>query len=255
LQRARERFVELRALENERWEYVLAMGYHIPSPGYGVKALWRADTKKNLIGEIVARHKEPRLVELTHAILFLRNALVVAHQPMITKIIRKKVRKELGILGFDDLQAHGTLGLMVAVDRFDVDRGLQFSTYAGLWIKSYLFRAVHDLGATVRMPAHKPGLANVVSLGQEYADDFRIVDTLAVSEPEQLDHYSGISGSEVRGAQERLSPRLRCVIEERFYHGKTLSAIGAKNGLSRERIRQLERDALVQLRRELGVVV
>lgn len=37
-----------------------------------------------------------------------------------------------------DLQQEASVGLLEAVDRFDPDRGVRFSTYASIWIKAYL---------------------------------------------------------------------------------------------------------------------
>jgi RNA polymerase sigma factor (sigma-70 family) len=52
----------------------------------------------------------------------------------------------------DDLVQEGTVGLIQAVDRFDPDRGVKFSTYAAWWIRRALIDA---LGQTrvIRMPA------------------------------------------------------------------------------------------------------
>jgi RNA polymerase primary sigma factor len=63
---------------------------------------------------------------------------------------------------------------------------------------------------------------------------------------------------EVRRALERLPERERRVIELRFgLNGEstTLEAIGKELGLTRERVRQLERDALANLQEELAGVV
>jgi RNA polymerase sigma factor (sigma-70 family) len=55
----------------------------------------------------------------------------------------------------------------------------------------------------------------------------------------------------MKTALTQLKPRERFVIEQRFYHDKTLQNIADKLGLSRERIRQIEKDALGDLRQYL----
>lgn len=41
-----------------------------------------------------------------------------------------------------ELMAEGNLGLMMAVDKFDPDRGTRFVTYAGYWIRAYVLDRV-----------------------------------------------------------------------------------------------------------------
>jgi RNA polymerase sigma factor (sigma-70 family) len=52
----------------------------------------------------------------------------------------------------DDLVQEGTVGLIQAVDRFDPDRGVKFSTYAAWWIRRALIDALGQARA-IRMPA------------------------------------------------------------------------------------------------------
>src|SRR5215207_6006902 len=51
----------------------------------------------------------------------------------------------------DDLVQEGTVGLIQAVDRFDPDRGVKFSTYAAWWIRRALIDALGQ-ARVIRMP-------------------------------------------------------------------------------------------------------
>ena len=55
-------------------------------------------------------------------------------------------------LQFSDLISEGNLGLMQAVDKFDPGKGVRFSTYAALWIKQFMRRAVPDQSGAIRIP-------------------------------------------------------------------------------------------------------
>src|SRR4030095_12872201 len=51
-----------------------------------------------------------------------------------------------------DLIEEGNLGLIHAVDRFDPDRGLRFSTYAAIWIRQAMLRGIAEQSRAVRIP-------------------------------------------------------------------------------------------------------
>ena len=55
---------------------------------------------------------------------------------------------------FLDLVEEGNLGLITAVDRYDVDRGIHFATYATWWIRQALARGAANQSRTVRIPIH-----------------------------------------------------------------------------------------------------
>jgi RNA polymerase primary sigma factor len=69
----------------------------------------------------------------------------------VVSIARRHTRRGLSLL---DLIQEGNIGLMKAVDRFQVQRGFRFSTYATWWIRQAITRAIADSGRTIRLPSH-----------------------------------------------------------------------------------------------------
>lgn len=56
-------------------------------------------------------------------------------------------------LSEDDLQQEGWIGLYRAAQRFDPDRGIRFSTFACWWVRMAMFRAIEEIGQTIRVPS------------------------------------------------------------------------------------------------------
>ena len=71
------------------------------------------------------------------------------------KLVVAIVKKYRGTkLNFMDLVQEGTFGLIAAVDKFDVNLGFKFSTYATYWIRQAISKAIVNKGRIIRLPAH-----------------------------------------------------------------------------------------------------
>ena len=66
--------------------------------------------------------------------------------------VAKCYQREDSSLTMQDLIQEGTIGLVRAVEKFDYRRGFRFSTYATLWIRQAIGRALADKGRIVRLP-------------------------------------------------------------------------------------------------------
>jgi RNA polymerase sigma-B factor len=122
----------------------------------------------------------------------LRDELVTAHMGLAEYLARRFTNRGEPL---DDLVQVAALGLLKAVDRFDPERGLEFSTYATPTIVGELKRHFRDKGWAVRVPRRVQELhlrlGSVVSqLSQELGRSptiGEIAHAAAVSEEEVLE--------------------------------------------------------------------
>ena len=73
-----------------------------------------------------------------------RDAFIESNLPLVHSLCKRFVGRGIE---YDDLFGAGCVGLVKAVDNFDLDRGLQFSTYAVPVIMGEIRRLFRDGGA------------------------------------------------------------------------------------------------------------
>jgi DNA-directed RNA polymerase sigma subunit (sigma70/sigma32) len=78
-----------------------------------------------------------------------RGQVILANLRLVVHVARADRNRGLPFL---DLIEEGNVGLIHAVDRFEPERGLRFSTYATLWIRQSILRGIAEQSRAVRIP-------------------------------------------------------------------------------------------------------
>ena len=165
-----------------------------------------------------------------------KNQIIRANLRLVVSIARKHLH---GSQTLFELVSDGNISLMRAVEKFDYSRGFKFSTYASWAIMKNYARSV---------PKERYRLDRFVTGAEEVMD---IVGGL-----EGYDSHA-CSLSELRDSLEvvlaQLSARERSIVVGHFGlnsagRTRTLDQISRQMGLSKERIRQIERGAMEKLR-------
>ena len=86
------------------------------------------------------------------------------------KIIRSNLRFVVNVakkyqnrgLELTDLISEGNIGLMTAIERFDVSKGYHFISYAVWWIRQSITKAISEKGSRIRLPLNRVNELNQI---------------------------------------------------------------------------------------------
>ena len=221
--------------------------------------------------------------------------MVTSNLRLVVKVAKSHVGLGLPMM---DLIQEGSIGLQIAAQRYQWEKGYRFSTYATWWIREQINKAVVTSGKSVRVPSNvvqeltqfnktykefiaqnhreptqqeivqmsdldPKRLLNAVSAQQgaislDYTpnNDYNISlgDTISdqyIDAPE--DYQLRTERREtILEILDTLSPREKDILIKRFGLDdgvqKSLEQVGSLVGLTRERVRQIELNALNKLR-------
>lgn len=217
-----------------------------------------------------------------------------------------KIANEYRGYGFKllDLIQEGNIGLMLAVKKFNPERGIRLISYAVWWIRAYIHNYIircwslvkigttqaqkklfFKLSQTRALLAGRDGdedsalIADHLEVSDEEVEemalrmsgrdaslnvelsegsDYTLLDTLADERCNQEEilaqkQESRALAGQVRAALQLLNPRERQIIHERILSDtpRTLQEIADEYGISRERVRQVEANAMRKMRERL----
>lgn len=153
----------------------------------------------------------------------------------------------------EEFIGHAMIGLVIAAQRFDPSLGYKFSTFAYHTIRGQVSAAHAEImeryGPRRRNHAGRPYRVKMLS---EVAGSIKAPhpgEEMEVYDPRPVEEEPGVSAKTLRELLfEYLDRRLARIVDEKILQDRTLKQIGDCIALSKERVRQLLKSALVQLR-------
>lgn len=199
--------------------------------------------------------------------LWAREELAKGALRFVVKVARDYVRRVKGDRHRDELLlmliSAGNLGLLIAIDRFQVSKGTRFLTYAAWWVREKILEELDNMGL-VRVPAYqqKAQRARWKQAGGESEAPFVTLEPVSeldqthqdtATEESLLDRYGS---SAIAEAVRRLPLSVRDQYVVSLYVGAredplTLKQIAARVGYTPERVRSVKRHAMSVIRNAL----
>lgn len=239
--------------------------------------------------EILTRKEERELLQkVAGGDLEARQDMIVNNLRLVLSFLKKVKYKQKDLA---DIVQEGNIGLMKAVDKFDLSYNVRFSTYAMYWIRQSIYRYLNNnrliyipsnvlsvnrkikkkedelMARLHRQPIDEEIAAEIeytkeqVRANRRYLEGSLSLNYVLDSGDEAMDIIAdeGVSNPEVEDlklALKGLSKREQAVIKRRFgidTNCQTLSRVGNDLNLSRERIRQIENKTIIEIRHLIAV--
>lgn len=137
--------------------------------------------------EVLEKDEEISLLtRAKHGDIEARERLILCNLRLVVNVAKKYGSKGMS---FIDLISEGNFGLIHAIEKFDVEKGYRFSTYAVWWIKQAISKAIISKGREIRIPSYKHDMLNkinkfimdAVMLKGDYPSIYEISDGLNIN--------------------------------------------------------------------------
>lgn len=241
------------------------------------------------------------ILHKVHDAKLAREVLINSNQRLVTWVAAKHNGRGLDFL---DLIQEGNLGLMKALDKYDVHkintkngRPYKLSTYATWWVRQSITRAIENQSSTIRIPVYRqqktrelakvagsagvdlsqnPDVFALAELMETTPEDIEGILTDISIQPASLDMTTGedgdpslfdfvpdpnqnvedevIAGYDSKELRKRVHKVMNDLLDGREIDilrrrsQQTLEEVGAKHGITRERVRQIQAKAEKRLK-------
>lgn len=250
------------------------------------------DEYRNNKSHILSKEEEIELFEYLYAHPedkeLIQTILIIFNKGLIISICRKY--HPICNVDFDDIIQFAHLGLLQAIEKFDITKNTKFSSYATFWIKQRINRELQKLSLFISQPirvsdirkkyyevenelsqlyrrevtfyevANKMGISysdleliltlsdsSIISLNKESSDN-ELIDFIDDPQDDELIEKREL----ILESLKQLNEKEKEVILYRYgyvdgmYH--TMEETGNKLGCTRQRVQQLEKEALRTMR-------
>jgi RNA polymerase sigma factor (sigma-70 family) len=185
--------------------------------------------------------------------------------------IARKMKRQAPLMEIGDLVGEGMTGLRRAIEKFDPSLGNKFSTYAIWWIHQSMSRAIKEKSSLIRVPLHVlDGASKAENETLEETEERRRIEFVSWDEPlhdgddrtiadtieddavpcVETDLAMAQAKAIIRDVVANLPEREQLIISARFGLGgeeMDIPRLAAKLNLTKERIRQIEKDVMRKL--------
>ncbi|MBQ4377972.1 MAG: RNA polymerase sigma factor RpoD/SigA [Treponema sp.] len=250
----------------------------------------------NRIPLLTAEEEKDLAIKAKNGSKSAKNRLVSANLRFVVAIAKTYQNRGFELL---DLISEGNLGLIEAVDHFDVSKGYKFISYAVWWIRQSIQKALSDRSRAIRLPMNKVNeiyqiektrsfigndrtedeqikeIAKILGMKPSYVRELLNFNRDMISLDAPIDSTKSETAvgdvfkdeinptpeqealttalkDDVDTALKTLKPKAERIMRMRYglngYKPMSLKEIGDECGLTKERIRQIEKSAVQTLK-------
>lgn len=177
----------------------------------------------------------------------IRDQIICAYMPLAT-IVAKRLKKTLYLEDFDDLQSDGYLGIIKAIDNYDLSKANKVNAYIATKIYGAIIDGVRHRNKYKRYKCKNYFRPEVVS----YEDHANEIENMIYKEKVE-DIVDVIFNADlIKYGMQFLCEKDRKIIWLYFYKQMTLDDIGDMLGISGSRVNQRKKRALQIMKMELN---